>query len=66
VQIEAEAHAHEGPEETEPDERGAAIFARGPRCGCMDVQPCPPYQAEDAEIYIAELNLYLYLICIFL
>ncbi len=43
MQIEAEANAHEHPEEGEPDQRSPAIFTRGPRCGCMDVHAlCPP------------------------
>jgi hypothetical protein len=50
VQIKAEADAYEGPEDGEPDERGAAIFARRPGCGCMNLHPpCPPCQAENGE-----------------
>ena len=39
VQIEAEADAHEGPEDGEPEQRSPAIFTRRPGCGCMDVHP---------------------------
>ena len=47
VQIEAEADAHEDPENGEPAQRSPAIFTRGPGCGCMDVHPlCPPCQSE--------------------
>jgi hypothetical protein len=47
VQIEAEADAHVDPEDGEPDQRSAAVFTRGPGCGCMDVHPlCPPSQSE--------------------
>jgi hypothetical protein len=47
VQIEAEADAHKDPEDSEPNQRSPAIFARGPGCGRMHVHPrCPPCQAE--------------------
>ena len=42
VQIEAEANAHEDPEDGEPDQRSSAIFTRGPGCGCMDLHPLYP------------------------
>ena len=38
MQIKAEADAYEDPEEGEPDQRGPAIFTRGPGCGCVDLQ----------------------------
>src|SRR6202042_3072291 len=47
VQIEAEADAHEDPEQGEPDQRSPAIFARRPGRGCMDVHPLfPPSPSE--------------------
>jgi hypothetical protein len=47
VQIEAEADAHEDPEDGEPDQCSPAIFTCWPGCGCMNVHPlCPPFQSE--------------------
>jgi hypothetical protein len=42
AQIEAKSHADKDPEDADPDQRGPAIFARGPRCGCMYVQKLSP------------------------
>jgi hypothetical protein len=59
VQIEAEADAYEDPEDSEPDERSAAIVTRRPGGGCMQVHPlCPPWQAENGEGWIAEMDLF--------
>ena len=47
VQVEAEADAHEDPEQGEPDQRSPAIFARRPGRGCMNVHPLfPPSPSE--------------------
>jgi hypothetical protein len=43
VQVEAETEAHENPEDGEPEQRGPAIFTRGPGCGCVDFHSLCPH-----------------------